>query len=134
MKVEVRFRGLEVSDALREHAVRQVHSHLSRFNGEIASVALRIGDINGPKGGVDKRCQVTIRGPVFSSVLIEELSGDAYSAVGAAVERAAHAVGRELARLRAARRGRASVDRPQAIARSHRRNARPHSPLLARQQ
>jgi len=77
MKIEVRFRGLESSDALRDHASRRVQSHLSRFGHEVTEVVLRIADVNGPKGGLDKRCQVTVRGPSFGSAVLDEMSGDA---------------------------------------------------------
>lgn len=104
MKIEIRFRGIQASKALRAYVVRRLRFQLTRFEGEVGSVVVRIGDINGPKGGVDKRCQVAVRGPGMASVTIEDLSADAYSAVDLAVERAARAVGRELERTRAARR------------------------------
>ena len=103
MKIDVRFRGLEPSDALRDHAVRRIHFHLSRFGHEISSVLVRISDVNGPKGGVDKQCQVTVRGRRLSDVIIDDLSGDAYSAVDMAVERVGRAVGRDIERVRGAR-------------------------------
>ena len=112
MRIEVRFRGIEAPDALREHVVRRLHFRLSRFHGKVGSVVVGIGDINGPKGGVDKRCHVMARGPAFAPVMIEQLSADPYSAVDLAFERAARAVGRQLARARTAPRaganGRAS--------------------------
>lgn len=103
MKIDIRFRGLEPSDALRDHAVRRIHFHLSRFGKEISSIQLRISDVNGPKGGLDKECQVTVRGRRIGSVMIDDLSGDAHSAVDMAVERAGRTLGRELERVRAAR-------------------------------
>ena len=103
MKIDVRFRDLEHSDALRDHAVRRIHFHLGRFRHEISSVQVRISDINGPKGGVDKQCQVTVRGRRFSAVVIEDLSGDAYSAVDLAVGRAGRSVARDIGRVRSSR-------------------------------
>lgn len=100
MKIEVRFRGLEPSEALRDHAARRIHFHLSRFGHEISSVLVRISDVNGPKGGVDKQCQVTVRGRRLTGVIVDDLSGDAYSAIDMAVERVGRAVGRDLERSR----------------------------------
>jgi ribosome-associated translation inhibitor RaiA len=73
----------------------------SRFSGAIRSVTVRIADINGPKGGADKRCHVTIRGAALGTIIIEDLSADPYSAVDLVLERAARAAGRELERTRA---------------------------------
>ena len=103
MKIDVRLRALEPADALRDHAVRQIHFHLSRFGHEISSVDLRITDVNGPKGGVDKQCQVSVRGRHLSTIVIDDLSGDAYSAVDIAVQRVGRAVRRDLERGRATR-------------------------------
>ncbi|MEN9579090.1 MAG: hypothetical protein RJA70_2099 [Pseudomonadota bacterium] len=103
MKIDIRFRNLQASDSLREHALRRVHFHLSRFGQEVGSVCVRIGDVNGPKGGLDKQCHVTLRGPSLSSIVIDELREDAYLAVEVAIERASRAVGRDLDRQRSAR-------------------------------
>ena len=103
MKIDVRFPGLEPSGFLRDHAVRRIRFHLGQFAHEISSVLVRISDVNGPRGGVDKRCQISVRGPRVSVALITGLSEDAYSAVDLAVARAGRTVGRELARMRSAR-------------------------------
>lgn len=103
MKIEVRFRGLQASNALREHIARRARFQLSRFNGEIGSVVVRIGDINGPKGGADKRCHVTVCGPSIGPVVIADVHADAYSATDMALERVARTLGRELQRTRTRR-------------------------------
>ena len=100
MKIEVRFRALDPSEPLREYVLRAVHFHLSRFGRELSSVSARIGDINGPKGGIDKRCQLHVRGQRLGSVVVAEVNADAYAAVDACAERAGRTVGRELERLR----------------------------------
>jgi ribosome-associated translation inhibitor RaiA len=100
MKIDIRFRGLDSSGALRDHAERLVHLHLSRFGREIGSVAVRVSDVNGPKGGVDKQCRVTVRGRRFAAVVVDDASHDAYAAVDLAVSRTGRAVGRDLERAR----------------------------------
>jgi hypothetical protein len=42
MKIEVRFRGIQASDALRAYVVRRIRFQLSRFNTEVGSVVVRI--------------------------------------------------------------------------------------------
>lgn len=100
MMIEVRFRALDASDALRAHAVRRIHFQMSRFGEEVSSVLVRISDVNGPRGGPDKRCHVTVRGPTLTPVSVDDLSEDPYAAVDVAVERAARAVGRDIERAR----------------------------------
>lgn len=105
MKIEVRFRGLDSSASLREHVVHRIHVHVGRFGRQVSAVRVRIADINGPKGGVDKRCRITVRGPRVGALTLDELSADAYSAVDLAVDRIARAVARSLERARGARQG-----------------------------
>ena len=111
MKIEIRFRGLESSDALRDHVSRRIHFHLSRFGNEVTAILVRLADVNGPKGGVDKRCQVTVRDPRIGAATLDEMGGDAYSAVDMAVERVGRSIGRELDRARSDRRSRYSLRR-----------------------
>lgn len=110
MKIDVRFRGVEASNALREHVRRRVHFQMSRFGNAVHSVVVRIGDINGPKGGEDKRCQVTLRGSRLGPLTIEDLSMDLYTSLDRALERAARAAGREIERTRSARREEPAIE------------------------
>jgi ribosome-associated translation inhibitor RaiA len=100
MKVDVRIRNLPISTFLRDHATRSAHLHLSRFGRELRSVTVRIADLNGPRGGIDKLCQVTVRGPRIAVLTLEEVSNDTYAAVDAALARIEHTIGTTLARRR----------------------------------
>src|SRR5512134_2064709 len=94
MKIDVRFRNLQSSDALRAYAIQRIEMALGRFGGHVGSAQMRIGDVNGPRGGLDKRCQVIVKGRGFGSSTIEEFHDDAYAVVDLAMERAARAIGR----------------------------------------
>jgi len=98
MQIEIRFRGIESSPRLREHVVRRIEIHLGRFDAALAFVRVRVEDVNGPKGGVDKRCQFELRGRRFGAAIIEERSDDEWAAVGAAALRAGRTVARLLGR------------------------------------
>lgn len=108
MKIDIRFRGLEASEALRDYAIRRIYFHLSRYGHEFTSVTLRIGDVNGANGGGDTRCQISIRGPRFGSSTLDELSADAYSAIDSAAEHIARAVRRQVERARGSRESQSS--------------------------
>ena len=104
MTIDIRFCGLEGSDSLRAYIVRSIRFQLRRLGRALSAVVVRLSDVNGPKGGADKRCQVMLRRPGLRPVTIEELSGDAYAAVDIAVGRAARAADRGLKRARSTRR------------------------------
>lgn len=100
MKIVVRFLGLPPSEMLREHSERQARFHLGRFGNDLGSVDIRIRDVNGPKGGEDKQCQVFATGPRLGFSTLRELSEDAYQAVDAAMARLARTVAHQLERAR----------------------------------
>ena len=100
MKVDVRFRGLQSSDALRTYAKERIEFALGRFGGHVGSAQIRIADINGPRGGLDKRCQVIVKGRGFGSSMVEEFHTDPYAVVDLALDRVARAIGRGLDRIR----------------------------------
>ncbi len=102
MKTQVRFRGIEASESLSEYASRRAHLRLSRFGSQVASVVVRISDLNGPRGGKDKRCQVTATGPGLGTVNVSETHDDAFAAVDLVFDRVSRTIGRNIERAREA--------------------------------
>ena len=100
MKLSIRLRHCRLSNAAYDQITRRVAFALGRFAHVIRSVDVLIIDVNGPKGGVDKRARLRIRGRGFRPIVIEQASSDALAAVALAVHRAAHSVQRELGRRR----------------------------------
>lgn len=94
MKIEIRARGLELTDDWRERAERRAGFALDRWGDAVASVDFLIADRNGPRGGVDKACVVVIRGRRGWSVRAGADSDDVGAAIDAAMDRAARAVAR----------------------------------------
>ena len=102
MKSEIRFVGVDASEALRDHAQRRIRAHLRRFAEDVSSVLVRIADVNGPRGGLDKHCRVTVKGPRVTTTVVE-LGADAYGAIEAAISRASRALARALDRQESTR-------------------------------
>lgn len=100
MKIQVRSRGFGLSDALRAHAERRLSFAVGRFGWPLQSVTLRLDDVNGPRGGADKRCQIVARLALGGDVRVEEMDDDLYAAISRAAERLDRAVAREMERRR----------------------------------
>ena len=103
MRIQIRLRRIEHAPAIIEYATRRVHQHLSRFGRHLSNVTVRISDVNGPKGGPDKRCQLTVSGPRLGSVNLTETHADVGAGIDRALDRLAHVVGRSLDRARGPR-------------------------------
>lgn len=74
MNVNIRWKRSRRSKTVEEHARRRVGFALDRFAERIRNVSIHFEDVNGPKGGVDKRCLVEAHGsfaPVVASANAE---------------------------------------------------------------
>ena len=100
MRFDMQSRGFVLTDALREYTGRRLKFALARAGDRIRQVTVRLSDVNGPRGGIDKACsiQVTLNG--LASVMTEDTEADLYLAI----DRAAARTGRSVARLVARRR------------------------------
>jgi putative sigma-54 modulation protein len=101
MKPTIIAKGMKLSQALREYVVRRLRFALDRTQHSIQSVTVRINDQNGPKGGVDKRCQILLTLPGLPAIVVNEKAADVAAAVDQAAHRAAMAVNRVQARTKA---------------------------------
>ena len=51
MQVDIRARGFELTEGLRQHTERRLDFALGWADYDIRKVAVRLFDINGPRGG-----------------------------------------------------------------------------------
>ncbi|MCK6546220.1 hypothetical protein L6R52_10255 [Myxococcota bacterium] len=63
-------------------------------------MTVRLGDVNGPRGGVDKVCRIEARLDRSRSVVVEEIGADQDAALARAADRLASSVARTFARDR----------------------------------
>ena len=89
-----------MTEAIRNYAQRRLGTALGRYQQRLASVQVRLADINGPRGGVDKDCVVEVRGPALAPIIVRERDADLYVAIDRAAERIDRAVARRLGRAR----------------------------------
>jgi putative sigma-54 modulation protein len=98
MKIDVQARDFPLTDALRRHAERRLRFTLSRNEGRIRRIEMRLSDVNGPRGGQDKRCQVRMVLGGMPELVIEDTETDLYAAINRAVSRAGRNLARRLKR------------------------------------
>jgi len=95
MNIQIRAIGIPPTEALSAHIERRMAFALSRFYARMDRIVVRFSDLNGPKGGQDKVCQVgfTLRG--MAPEIVEAKDADLYLAIDLAAAKA----GRRMARL-----------------------------------
>ena len=106
MRVDIKTSGISLTDELREHTERRLGFALDRAHHDINTVTVRLSDINGPRGGSDKRCQIQIPLPHHPGVVIEETDADLYIAIDRAASRAGNTLARQLSKQRSQTSGR----------------------------
>jgi len=100
MQIDIQVRQFSLTDALRSHAERRLRFALTCCDDHIQRVVMRLSDINGPRGGLDKRCQLRVVLAGLPDVVVEDTEDDLYFAIDRATDRAGRTVVRRLARQR----------------------------------
>ncbi len=103
MNIHYTGRNVRVDGAMKQFVERRLEYSIGRFARRITDVHVRLADLNGPRGGVDQHCRLTIHLHPRGELLVEDCAVDAESAVTQAAARAGQVVRRELDRRRTAR-------------------------------
>ena len=71
---------------------------LGKFARAVERVSVRVRDVNGPRGGVDKACTIKVVLTGLPSVVIDEQSASLQAAMDGALQRTERAVRRSMDR------------------------------------
>jgi hypothetical protein len=85
---------------LRTLTERRVRQALKRVAWLIPRVRVHLSDINGPRGGIDKRCQIELITDGGKPIIVTSLARDWVSALQSALARAARSLLHNLQRSR----------------------------------
>ncbi|MFN3243271.1 MAG: hypothetical protein ACE37K_17350 [Planctomycetota bacterium] len=61
LTIRVQFFGRVRSAAITRHAAARFERALDRFRSQVASLLVRVRDINGSRGGVDQQCSLELQ-------------------------------------------------------------------------
>ena len=98
MQIQIHSDDFALTDGLREHIVRRLAYSLNHGRDVISRVVVRLADVNGPRGGVDKCCGIEIRMIGTSPIAIDDTQADLYVAIDRAAERTGRTLDRRIAR------------------------------------
>lgn len=98
-----------LGESLRELAERRLLFALSRFDSRISQVQLIVSDQNGPRGGIDKACRVSISLRGAADVIVSDQDSDLGRCLTRLAERAGRAVTRTIDKMQAFDRVRPSI-------------------------
>ncbi len=98
MQIDIQARNFSLTDALRSHAERRLRFALTCYDDHIQRAVMRLSDINGPRGGSDKRCHLQVVLAGLPDVVVEDTEGDLYVAIDRATDRAERTLARKIDR------------------------------------
>lgn len=101
MKSTIITKGIETSQVLREYIIERVDMALDHVYDSIHFVTVRISDLNGPKGGIDKRCKIHFKLSGLPAIVVSEVSASIDGAIDGATQRLAKVVDRLMSRVNA---------------------------------
>lgn len=103
MEVVIIDRNRQMPPALRERILDLAHSRLHRFAPKIRRASIVMSDENGPKGGADQRCRLSVRLQSWGEYVIDSLDFSIGRAVSNAVDRMERVLARSMERRRSKR-------------------------------
>ncbi len=100
MVIDVRTRGFTLTPGLQAHLERRLDFALDRHRDRVARARVVLADVNGPKGGRDKVCRISLELRGGRPVRVVVKAEDAYGAIDGAAHRASRVLTRALQRER----------------------------------
>lgn len=106
MQLITRASEFPLTQALQAFVERRLSQALGRYRHVIRSIRVSLRDLNGPRHGRDKRCQLELELAGQPALVISQTDADMYRAIGLASRRADRQIARRLDR----RHGRGQAD------------------------
>ena len=92
MRIDIQAQGFALTQSIQSHVQRRIEFALDRLRGRVRRVCVRLSDVNGRRGGIDKRCQLQVQLADTRDVVVADVQRDLYVAMTRAVDRAAAAI------------------------------------------
>lgn len=96
MLINIHSHGFLITQAISEHIDKRIRFALARIGHRLRRVEVRLSDINGPRGGVDKRCLIEVRIDRHPPIVVTDVQSDLYTSINRASARAGRTVMRRL--------------------------------------
>lgn len=100
MNIRIHARGFYLTEGLQMHAIRRIRFALEWARHDVRIVDVRLSDLNGPRGGIDKVCQIRIPLAGQPLIVVEDVDADLYAAIDRAAGRCERTLARRMGRHR----------------------------------
>ena len=98
MQVDIVHRNVSVTPDQKVWIDRRMQFALGRFAGRVRHASLVFCDINGARGGIDKKCRLLVTLSPVGEIVLEEMASNIEAAVSIVADRASRTIARQLER------------------------------------
>ncbi len=98
MRIDLHCDNVEAAPGLRDYVTRRMSFAIGRFRDHIQWARVKVADVNGPRGGPDKRCVVQLRLRNLPDVVFAITQIEVRAAVDEAADRVARVLSQRLRR------------------------------------
>ena len=98
MQIDIQTFRLALAPEHREQIRRRASFALSRLQTRIERVEVRLSDINGARGGVDKQCRVMVTMTQGPAAVVEDLDADLPTLIDRVIARAGRVAAKRVER------------------------------------
>lgn len=106
MNINLQARDFHLTDSLESKIRQKMNILLSRFDHKIRTTRVVLSDINGPKGGKDKRCIIKIEVHNFKTIVIDEVTDNMHESISRGSQQAKRAIAKLVDKSRGKKRER----------------------------
>lgn len=100
MIIDLQARDFQLTDPLRQQIRQKLKAVLNRFGEKIHRVRVVLSDINGPKGGNDKRCVIKVKVNNHKTLVVDEVTDNIHESINRCARRVKHAITKTVSRNR----------------------------------
>ena len=100
MDIGIHGQRVQISEAICLHTKNRLEGALRRHQHRVSRANVVLRDINGPRGGEDKACEIVLELRPSGRVVVKDIGDDLYMTVSRAARRVKCIMARELRRLK----------------------------------
>lgn len=100
MRIDLHCDGVEAAPGLKDYVARRMRFAVGKFRDHIQWARIKVADVNGPRGGADKRCVVQLKLRNLPDVVFAITQLDVRAAVDEAADRVSRVLAQRLRRSR----------------------------------
>lgn len=100
MNIKIQSRDFLLTDALHRQISAKLQLILSRYGHRIRKTEVTLSDVNGPKGGEDKRCIMKFRINHLKTIVVQDTTNDMYESISNCAMRVRRTLERQFGRDR----------------------------------